>query len=76
MSFLGSGDPIGGGWDQGGPQIPLFLPQTPFPSSYYPLYPPAEEMNVDYESFSTFASLPVTPHVLVTPSELRYFVKV
>ena len=33
-------------------------------------------MNVDYESFSTFASLPVTPHVLVTPSELRYFVKV
>ncbi|XP_042748198.1 DNA polymerase alpha subunit B-like [Lagopus leucura] len=43
--------------------------------SYYPLYPPAEEMNVDYESFSTFASLPVTPHVLVTPSELRYFVK-
>ena len=75
LSFLGSGDPIGGGWDQGGPQIPL-LPQTPFPSSYYPLYPPAEEMNVDYESFSTFASLPVTPHVLVTPSELRYFVKV
>uniref|UniRef100_A0A8C3LMV6 DNA polymerase alpha subunit B n=1 Tax=Chrysolophus pictus TaxID=9089 RepID=A0A8C3LMV6_CHRPC len=43
--------------------------------SYYPLYPPAEEMNVDYESFSSFASLPVTPHVLVTPSELRYFVK-
>eukprot|EP00076_Gallus_gallus_P035926 XP_025001464.1 DNA polymerase alpha subunit B isoform X1 [Gallus gallus] len=43
--------------------------------SFYPLYPPAEEMNVDYESFSSFASLPVTPHVLIIPSELRYFVK-
>lgn len=31
---------------------------------------------MDYESFSSFASLPVTPHVLIIPSELRYFVKV
>ncbi|XP_069738447.1 DNA polymerase alpha subunit B [Phaenicophaeus curvirostris] len=43
--------------------------------SYYPLYPPSEELNVDYERFSLYASLPVTPDVLVTPSELRYFVK-
>lgn len=43
--------------------------------SYYPLYPPSEELNVDYESFARFAWLPATPHVLVTPSELRYFVK-
>uniref|UniRef100_A0A672V690 DNA polymerase alpha subunit B n=1 Tax=Strigops habroptila TaxID=2489341 RepID=A0A672V690_STRHB len=43
--------------------------------SYYPLYPPSEELNVDYESFYSYASLPVTPDVLVTPSELRYFVK-
>ncbi|XP_053133598.1 DNA polymerase alpha subunit B [Hemicordylus capensis] len=43
--------------------------------SYYPLYPPAEEMNVDYEHFERFAPLPVTPDVLITPSELRYFVK-
>ncbi|KAM6288771.1 LOW QUALITY PROTEIN: DNA polymerase alpha subunit B [Aegotheles albertisi] len=43
--------------------------------SYYPLYPPSEELNVDYEAFYTYASLPVTPDVLVTPSELRYFVK-
>ncbi|XP_063175207.1 DNA polymerase alpha subunit B isoform X3 [Chroicocephalus ridibundus] len=43
--------------------------------SYYPLYPPSEELNVDYESFYSYASLPVTPDVLVAPSELRYFVK-
>ncbi|XP_075597583.1 DNA polymerase alpha subunit B [Balearica regulorum gibbericeps] len=43
--------------------------------SYYPLYPPSEELNVDYESFYSYGSLPVTPDILVTPSELRYFVK-
>ncbi|NXA43918.1 DPOA2 polymerase, partial [Eudromia elegans] len=43
--------------------------------SYYPLFPPAEELNVDYETFRVHAALPVTPHVLVVPSELRYFVK-
>lgn len=43
--------------------------------SYYPLYPPAEEMNIDYERFQMYAQLPVTPDVLIVPSELRYFVK-
>ncbi|XP_069750264.1 DNA polymerase alpha subunit B isoform X2 [Narcine bancroftii] len=43
--------------------------------SYYPLYPPAEEMNVDYECFQLYAQLPVTPDILIMPSELRYFVK-
>lgn len=31
---------------------------------------------MDYENFSAFAALPVTPDVLVTPSELRFFIKV
>ncbi|XP_017602747.1 PREDICTED: DNA polymerase alpha subunit B [Corvus brachyrhynchos] len=44
--------------------------------SFYPLYPPSEELNVDYENLSAFAALPVTPDVLVTPSELRFFIKV
>uniref|UniRef100_A0A8C0G2D9 DNA polymerase alpha subunit B n=1 Tax=Chelonoidis abingdonii TaxID=106734 RepID=A0A8C0G2D9_CHEAB len=43
--------------------------------SYYPLYPPSEEMNVDYENFYNYIPLPVTPDVLIVPSELRYFVK-
>ncbi|XP_066466347.1 DNA polymerase alpha subunit B [Tiliqua scincoides] len=43
--------------------------------SYYPLYPPAEEMNIDYENFYQHTPLPVTPDVLITPSDLRYFIK-
>uniref|UniRef100_A0A8C4ENW4 DNA polymerase alpha subunit B n=1 Tax=Dicentrarchus labrax TaxID=13489 RepID=A0A8C4ENW4_DICLA len=44
--------------------------------SYYPLYPPVEEVNMDYEKFQSFGQLPLTPDVLIIPSELRYFVKV
>uniref|UniRef100_A0A8C4ENP7 DNA polymerase alpha subunit B n=1 Tax=Dicentrarchus labrax TaxID=13489 RepID=A0A8C4ENP7_DICLA len=43
--------------------------------SYYPLYPPVEEVNMDYEKFQSFGQLPLTPDVLIIPSELRYFVK-
>lgn len=44
--------------------------------SYYPLYPPAEEVNMDYEKFQIHGQMLVTPDILVVPSELRYFVKV
>ncbi|XP_005333503.2 DNA polymerase alpha subunit B [Ictidomys tridecemlineatus] len=43
--------------------------------SYYPLYPPQEDMAIDYENFYAYAQLLVTPDVLIVPSELRYFVK-
>ncbi|KAL7978233.1 hypothetical protein Chor_014772, partial [Crotalus horridus] len=43
--------------------------------SYYPLYPPPEDMSVDYERFYPHACLPVTPDLLITPSELKYFIK-
>ncbi|XP_067373600.1 DNA polymerase alpha subunit B isoform X2 [Channa argus] len=43
--------------------------------SYYPLYPPAEEVNMDYEKFQTFGQMSLTPDVLIIPSELRYFIK-
>ncbi|XP_036114425.1 DNA polymerase alpha subunit B isoform X5 [Molossus molossus] len=43
--------------------------------SFYPLYPPQEDMAIDYENFYAHAQLPVTPDVLIIPSELRYFVK-
>ncbi|XP_078064975.1 DNA polymerase alpha subunit B-like, partial [Mustelus asterias] len=43
--------------------------------SYYPLYPPAEEMNIDHECFQLYAQTPVTPDILIVPSELRYFIK-
>uniref|UniRef100_A0A3Q3VXS9 DNA polymerase alpha subunit B n=1 Tax=Mola mola TaxID=94237 RepID=A0A3Q3VXS9_MOLML len=43
--------------------------------SFYPLYPPVEEVNMDYEKFQSFGQMPVAPDVLVLPSELRYFIK-
>lgn len=43
--------------------------------SYYPLYPPVEEVNMDYEKFQSYGQMPVTPDVLIIPSELRYFIK-
>ncbi|KAM4733217.1 DNA polymerase alpha subunit B [Anableps anableps] len=43
--------------------------------SYYPLYPPVEEVNMDYEKFQIYGQMLLTPDVLVVPSELRYFVK-
>lgn len=43
--------------------------------SYYPLYPPQEDVAIDYENFYLYAQLPVTPDVFIAPSELRYFVK-
>lgn len=46
------------------------------PFSYYPLYPPVEEVNMDYEKFQSFGQMSLTPDVLIIPSELRYFVKV
>ncbi|CAL1613600.1 unnamed protein product [Knipowitschia caucasica] len=43
--------------------------------SYYPLYPHVEEVNMDYEKFQSYGQMPVTPDVLIIPSELRYFIK-
>lgn len=50
--------------------------KVPFCCSYYPLYPPAEEVNMDYERFQQYGQLPLTPDILIVPSELRYFIKV
>uniref|UniRef100_A0A671QU50 DNA polymerase alpha subunit B n=1 Tax=Sinocyclocheilus anshuiensis TaxID=1608454 RepID=A0A671QU50_9TELE len=43
--------------------------------SYYPLYPPAEEVNMDYDKFQQFSQMNLTPDILIVPSELRYFIK-
>uniref|UniRef100_A0A667WPB1 DNA polymerase alpha subunit B n=1 Tax=Myripristis murdjan TaxID=586833 RepID=A0A667WPB1_9TELE len=43
--------------------------------SYYPLYPPVEEVNMDYEKLQSYGQMPLTPDVLIVPSELRYFIK-
>ncbi|XP_068731616.1 DNA polymerase alpha subunit B-like [Montipora capricornis] len=43
--------------------------------SYYPLHPPAEDVNLDYEQFEKYALLPCNPDILILPSDLRYFAK-
>lgn len=43
--------------------------------SYYPLYPPPDDVNIDYELWETTARLPVTPHLLLLPSDLKAFAK-
>ncbi|KAJ7373411.1 DNA polymerase alpha subunit B [Desmophyllum pertusum] len=43
--------------------------------SYYPLHPPVEDVNLDYEQFEKHALLPYNPDILILPSDLRYFAK-
>nr|CAG4647137.1 EOG090X07VJ [Megafenestra aurita]SVE92449.1 EOG090X07VJ [Megafenestra aurita] len=43
--------------------------------SFYPLFPPAEEMSIDLEHADDFSKLPFTPHLLLVPSDLRHFIK-
>ncbi|RUS86560.1 hypothetical protein EGW08_005699 [Elysia chlorotica] len=43
--------------------------------SYYPLYPAPDDVNIDYDMWETAARLPVTPHILLLPSDLKAFAK-
>ncbi|MPC38174.1 DNA polymerase alpha subunit B [Portunus trituberculatus] len=43
--------------------------------SLYPLYPPHESMCVVMEQLENYVHLPYKPHLLVIPSDLRYFAK-
>ena len=45
-------------------------------SSYYPLQPPSEDVNIDYTHFEQYSTMQVSPDVLILPSDLRFFVKV
>lgn len=43
--------------------------------NFYPVYPPDESVPFDAENWFEFGQMNCTPHVLVLPSELRYFIK-
>ena len=43
--------------------------------SFYPLYPPSEDLNVDYEQLELKATMDRTPHLLLLPSDLSHFVR-
>ena len=44
--------------------------------SFYPLYPAEESVGLDFQHWQRHCQLPVLPHVLVTPSDFKGFVKV
>ena len=44
--------------------------------SYYPLYPPHPDVPVDMQHFFVHCQLPVAPHLMILPSDLRCFIKV
>lgn len=43
--------------------------------NYYPLYPPSADLGLDLGLFDSFGGFDITPHLLITPSELKHFVK-
>lgn len=43
--------------------------------SFYPLYPPEPEACVDVTMWAKEAHLPVTPHIMVLPSDMHGFIK-
>ena len=50
-------------------------PRSTSARSFYPLFPPAAHVNIDYTRYAHL-DLPLLPDVLLVPSQLRYFVKV
>lgn len=43
--------------------------------NFYPLYPPEAGVPFDVEHHAQIGRLRVRPHVLILPSDLRYFIK-
>ncbi|XP_054717415.1 DNA polymerase alpha subunit B-like [Uloborus diversus] len=44
--------------------------------NFYPLYPPNDEVNINYLRYELNAGIPILPHILILPSDFRYFIKV
>ncbi|MCI24324.1 DNA polymerase alpha subunit B, partial [Trifolium medium] len=44
--------------------------------SFYPLYPPAESVPLDFSLAPEALQLSLVPDVLILPSDIKYFVKV
>ncbi|CAD5119859.1 DgyrCDS8443 [Dimorphilus gyrociliatus] len=42
---------------------------------FYPLNPPHHDINIEYEMLEYYGKISVTPHILITPSDLKYFIK-
>ncbi|KAF4526594.1 hypothetical protein B566_EDAN006409 [Ephemera danica] len=44
-------------------------------ATFYPVYPPAPQLSLQLELWEKYAQLPVKPHILILPSDLRSFLK-
>lgn len=53
-----------------------YLCFTLFSNSFYPLYPPAETIPLDFSIAPEALEIPAIPDILIIPSDLAYFVKV
>ncbi|CAG2183338.1 unnamed protein product [Oppiella nova] len=42
--------------------------------NFYPIFPPNPDVNVEFTKYD-FLRLPVSPHILILPSDLKEFVK-
>ncbi|KAJ0173714.1 hypothetical protein K1T71_010863 [Dendrolimus kikuchii] len=60
---------------KGGDKLSRLASHIIMQQSYYPLWPPPQGMLVDATLWAAHAQLPCTPHILVLPSNFRYFVK-
>ena len=43
--------------------------------NFYPIFPPNPEINLEFTKYHNL-TLPVTPHILILPSDLKEFIKV
>eukprot|EP00794_Sanderia_malayensis_P020253 gene20253-22237_t len=43
--------------------------------SYYPLNPPSSDVNINYLHYQQYCSMPISPDILILPSDIRCFVK-
>ncbi|CAG4931941.1 unnamed protein product [Parnassius apollo] len=59
----------------GGDKLARLASHILMQQTYYPLWPPPPGLCLDAALWTAHAQLPCTPHVLVLPSNFRYFVK-
>ncbi|KPJ18114.1 DNA polymerase alpha subunit B [Papilio machaon] len=59
----------------GGDKLARLANHVVMQRTYYPLWPPSPGLCLDAALWAAHAQLPCTPHVLVLPSNFRYFIK-
>lgn len=60
---------------QGGDRISRLASHLLCQQSFYPLYPPDEDVCLDYELMQQHGMINIIPNLLILPSNLRYFIK-